>query len=150
MKAVRATLSLLLATTAGLGGVAAAALPAGAAPGTGDRPEGVAFVRADSHPVLNPDGTITVTQRVKCDPAWQPAELDVQVSRSLDAYASGYTIPAVPCDDAWHSVTYTIGTSVPLTPGKVTISSQFLVTNVVTGDSAGAHDTRTGRLSLAR
>jgi hypothetical protein len=130
-------------------GLALTAGTAVASPPTGDRPVGVAEVKA-SQVVLNSDGTVTVTQRVRCDPAWAPAELDVSVSQSsTGAGASGYTIPDVPCDNKWHPVTYVVSGSGGLVPGKVGVSSQFLVTNLASGDSAGGHDSRTLQLKLA-
>jgi hypothetical protein len=55
--------------------------------------------------------------------------------------ASNYTIPSIPCDNGWHTVRFFIeGVTPPMHVGAVTISSQFLVNNVDSGDSAGGHD----------
>jgi hypothetical protein len=146
-KVSRMAVGVALASVVG-GGLAFVAAPAVASPPTGDRPVGVAEVKA-SKVLLNSDGTVTVTQRLRCDPAWAPAELDVIVSESPTAGASGFTIPDVPCDNAWHSVTWVVSDSSGLVPGKVVVTSQFLVTNVLSGDSAGGHDTRNVQLKLA-
>jgi hypothetical protein len=112
----------------------------------GDRPKNVAAVTASKAIVLNGDGTLTVTEKVECDPGWEAAELDAQVNQG-DAVTSNFTIPVVPCDGKWHTVTFGIGSgNGGFAPGKATVSSQFLVTNVDSGDSAGAHDMRGGNI----
>jgi hypothetical protein len=129
-----------------LGGAAVGTTAASAV--NGDRPKNVAAVTAGKQIVLTAGGSLTVTQKVECDPGWEPAELDAQVNQG-DAVTSSFTIPAVACDGKWHTVTYDIGSGTGgFAPGKATISSQFLVTNVESGDSAGAHDQRTGTVKL--
>jgi len=129
-----------------LGGAALGTTSASAV--NGDRPKNVAAVTASKQIVLSSDGSLTVTQKVECDPGWEPAELDAQVNQG-DAVTSSFTIPAVHCDGKWHSVTFGIGSgSGGFVPGKASISSQFLVTNVDSGDSAGAHDLRTATIKL--
>lgn len=99
---------------------------------------------------LQPGGVVEGSARVKCAPEWQAGDLSVQVDRSFTDYAQGITQPDVPCDDRWHRVRFTATTvSGTLDPGRVTISMQFVVTHVVFGDPAGAHDTTRGRLVRA-
>ncbi len=115
-----------------------------------DRPTGVAAVKAGHSPILKAHGIVVVTTFVRCDPAWESAQLDAQVNRGFTDYAQGYTIPTIRCDNNWHKVVFRISTaSGRMTPGKVTISTQFLVTNLETGDSAGAHGMDNGRLKRA-
>ena len=55
--------------------------------------------------------------------------------------ADGFASASVPCDGRWYPVDVPLVGSGSFQPGKVTFSFlQFLVTNAVTGDSAGAHD----------
>jgi len=121
---------------------------------TGDRPTGVASVRAENKVTASADGTtLTVVERISCEPGWSPAELDVFVTQGNTSEASDYVIPTIPCDGMTYRVEVVVpvatGLFQPFRRGPVTISSQFLVTNVETGDSAGAHDARTGRLHVA-
>jgi hypothetical protein len=117
----------------------------------GDRPVGVASVRAGNAVVASADGTtLTVVERISCQPGWEPAELDAFLTQDNTSEAGGFVIPTIPCDGRQHRVVMTVavgaGPFVPFTRGPVSISSQFLVTNVDSGDSAGAHDARTGQL----
>lgn len=119
---------------------------------TGDRPKNVAEVQAGNLVLLNPDGTLTVSVRVRCDAGWVSGEVSVIVDQGGSATASGFTTTSVPCDGRWHLVQFdVVDVSGTFQPGKVTFSFvQFLVTNAVTGDSAGAHDNgATARLQLA-
>jgi hypothetical protein len=113
---------------------------ASATPGE-PRPRGVADVKDAQLVLLHADGTVTVAARVRCDPEWVPAELSAILAQG-ETSISGYTIPSVPCDTRWHLVEFNlVDGSGALHPGKATFSLlQFLVTNAVTGDSAGAHD----------
>ena len=118
----------------------------------GDRPTNVAKVQADNLVLLNPDGTLTVSVRVRCDPGWVSGEVSVVVGQGAAAIASGFTIASVPCDGRWHRVEFdVVDVSGTFQPGRVTFSFlQFLVTNAVSGDSAGAHDNgATARLTRA-
>ena len=109
----------------------------------------IADLRAQARALLNPDATVTVTVRVRCDAQWQPAELDARVTQG-DSYADGFTIPTVACNGHWQRLRFDVATAWgTLQAGRVIISSQFLVTNVDTGDSAEAHDQRKGSLVLA-
>jgi hypothetical protein len=141
-------------TAAALMTATVVAAPAAVA-ATGDRPTGVASVQAEKHVTASADGTtLTVVERISCQPGWEPAELDAFVTQDNTSEASGFVIPTIPCDGREHRVEMTVpvgaGPFSPFQRGPVTISSQFLVTNVESGDSAGAHDVRTGRLHVAR
>ena len=147
MLARRMVTAVLGAFVLVLGAVAAS--PATAA--TGDRPKNVAEVKAGNLVLLHPDGTVTVAVRVRCDPGWVPAELSAQLTQG-QASIGGFTIPSVPCDGRWYAVEFDLSDgSGQLQPGRVTFGFlQFLVTNAVTGDSAGAHDNgATARIQLA-
>lgn len=127
------------------GGVAssASAAPAGSE---------VAQVRADNLVLLNPDGTLTVSVRVRCDPGWVFQEVDAIVDQGLSVFADGITSAPVPCDGRWHQVQFDLVTRAgTFQPGKVTFSLlQFGVTNEVTGDFEGVNDNgATARLRLA-
>jgi len=68
------------------------------------------------------------------------------VNQGETTYTSGFVVATVRCDGLWHRVKFTLvgppfGT---FHPGAVTLSSQFLVTNNDSGDSAGGHDARPG------
>jgi hypothetical protein len=104
----------------------------------GDRPRGVAKVRVDKKLQLGADGAIMVAARLECDPAWQSSDLSVSVSEG-EASTDGFTTTSVPCDRHWHRVQFILprGTGT-FQPGKATASAQFLVTNVLSGDSAAA------------
>jgi hypothetical protein len=118
---------------------------------TGDRPKNVAEVKTDNLALLNADGTVTIAAQVRCDVGWVAAELSAILTQGQSSI-SGYTIPSVPCDGRWYRVEFDLADgSGPFQPGKVTFSFlQFLVTNAITGDSAGAHDNgATARLRLA-
>lgn len=118
------------------GGVAFS-VPAKAA---GDRPVRVAHVAAWSNVYLARNGNITVSAGVKCSPGWFTTELDMQVNQGATV-GSGYTIPSVPCDNAWHPVRFVISDiGGAFVPGLSTIDSQVIVNNVESGDSAGGHD----------
>jgi hypothetical protein len=105
----------------------------------GDRPHGVAKVRLEKKFLLQADGAIIVAARLECDPGWQSSDLSVSVAQG-DSSTDGFTTTAVPCDRNWHRVKLSLppGTGA-FQPGKATASAQFLVTNVLSGDSAGAH-----------
>jgi hypothetical protein len=139
-----------IAASVGSGLIGLAAVTVGTAPAAAtDRPTNVAFVRAWHNDNLHHNGTVTVGAGVRCVAGWAPAELDMRVTQGPngEAEADGSTIPAVSCDNRWHKVLFTLtdvgGT---LHAGVVTINAQFLVTNVESGDSAGAHNSVQGRL----
>ena len=118
---------------------AVAASSASAAP-PGDRPRNVADVKADSIVLLHPDGTLTATVRVRCDEGWVAGDISATVTQGAST-ADGFASASVPCDGRWYPVDVPLVGSGSFQPGKVTFSFlQFLVTNAVTGDSAGAHD----------
>jgi hypothetical protein len=127
-----------------LGTLAMAAPAAAAQDRPGDRPLGVAKVRLEKKFSLQPDGTMIVAARLECDSGWQSSDLSVNVTQG-DASTSGVTTTAVACDRHWHAVQLSIpqGTGM-FQPGKATASAQFLVTNVVSGDSAAAHQDHVG------
>jgi hypothetical protein len=139
-----------IAASVGSGLIGLAAVTVGTAPAAAtDRPTNVAFVRAWHNDNLHHNGTVTVGAGVRCVAGWAPAELDMRVTQGPngEAEADGSTIPTVRCDNRWHKVLFTLtdvgGT---LHAGAVTINAQFLVTNVESGDSAGAHNSVQGRL----
>jgi hypothetical protein len=118
----------------------------------GDGTEDVADVRAVNLALLNPDGTLTVSVRVRCDPGWVFQEVSVVVDQGPSVIADGITSAPVPCDGRWHRVQFDLVTRVgTFEPGKVTFSLlQFGVTNEVTGDFEGVNDNgATARLRLA-
>lgn len=122
--------------------VAIAAMTAGtqAAFATGDRPTNVAWVKAYPVADLKPDGSVVVTEKIACRPGWVSSDLSVMVSQQSGAYADGVTTTAVPCDLRWHTIKLTTNSVfMKMTKGYATISSQFLVNNAESGDSAGAH-----------
>jgi hypothetical protein len=118
-------------------GSLALAAPASA----GGRPVNVAFVQAWKKVYLHQQGAkLTVTAELRCVPGWFPVELDMQVNQDSQA-TSNYTIPTIPCDNDWHAVRFAIeGVTPPMHVGAATISSQFIVNNVDSGDSAAGHD----------
>lgn len=118
---------------------AVAAPTASAQDRPGDRPRGVAKVRLDKKLSLHADGTMIVAARLECDPGWESSDLSVIIAQGA-ASTSGVTTTAVPCDRHWHQVQFSLspGTGA-FQPGKATASAQFLVTNVLSGDSAAAH-----------
>ena len=113
----------------------------------GEWTRGVATVHVQKTVLLNPDATVTVRARLKCEPEWQPSQLDARVTQG-EASAEGYTVPSVPCDDHWHEALLVLPTLSPagFHPGRVDISIQFLLTHVEFGDFSGAHDQARGRL----
>jgi hypothetical protein len=126
--------------------VAATVLAAPAAV-AGDRPTNVAFVQAWKKVYLHHDGSVTVTAGVRCVPGWEGGELDMRVSQGINNDADGFVEATVTCDNAWHPVRFTLhDVAGAMKVGPAQISSQFIVTNVDSGDSAGAHDQRTGRV----
>ena len=132
----RRMLTLVLCASFLLFGSVAVALAA-----TGDRPKNVAETKADNSALLHANGTVTVATRVRCDTGWVAAELSAILTQGGSSI-SGFTVPSTPCDRRWHRVEFDLVDSSGLfQPGKVTFSFlQFLVTNAVTGDSAGARD----------
>ncbi len=107
----------------------------------GDRPTDVAFVKANPIVKLHHGGSTLVRTRVRCVPGWQPSDLTVHVAQTSGAYADGLVVTThAVCNGKWHTVWVKLpkgfGT---LKRGKATISSQFLVNNVESGDSAGGH-----------
>lgn len=127
--------------------VTTVAVPAAA---TQDRPTGVAHVRVDKRVWLQADGTVTVAARVRCDPGWESGELDVRVTQG-DSEADGFINTSVPCNRRWHRVQFGLPLGLgTLQRGKAALSGQFLVTNVASGDSAGAHDQANGFIHRAR
>ena len=146
MWAKRMVTLLLGATVLVFGGVvgsSASAAPAGSA---------VAQVRPGNPVLLNPDGTLTVSVRVRCEPGWVFQEVDAIVDQGPSVFADGITSAPVPCDGRWHRVQFDLVTRAgTFQPGKVTFSLlQFGVTNEVTGDFEGVNDNgATARLRLA-
>jgi hypothetical protein len=114
---------------------------AGPAAADGDRPTNVAFVQAWQKVYIHQGGaSLTVTAGLRCKPGWYSTELDMQVNQG-DQGDSNYTIPDVPCDNKWHPVRFRIeGVTPAMHVGACTVSSQFLINNVDSGDSAGGHD----------
>jgi hypothetical protein len=132
----RALATSIAAGLVGLGSITVAA-PAAA---TGDHPTGVAFVRAWHNYNLHQDGTVAVGLGVRCVPGWQSAELDIHLHQG-DVDGDAFTVRNVVCNDKWHKVLFRVtDASGAFQAGAVQTSAQFLVTNVETGDSAGAHD----------
>lgn len=132
------TIGALIAGGVVLTGAVVAAGPAHA----GGRPTDVAFVHASYRVQLHRDHSVTVREHLQCDPAWAPAELDVHVSQGT-SYGDGLRIPTVPCDDAWHPVRVRIDADSMfgrLHVGPAQANSQFLVTNVESGDSAAGQE----------
>jgi hypothetical protein len=116
-------------------------------------PKEVAEVRAGNRVLLNPDGTLTVSVRVRCDPGWVFQEVSAIVDQGASIFADGITSAPVPCDRRWHRVQFDLVTrSGTFQPGKVTFSLlQFGVTNEITGDFEGVNDNRaTAHLRRAR
>ena len=114
---------------------------AGAAPASaGDRPADVAFVHAFHLQVLHHDGTVTAIVGARCVPGWAAVEVDVRITQG-DSDAEGFVVPTIACDNRWHPVMFRL-TDVAGTfePGAIAVSSQILVTNNESGDSAGGHD----------
>jgi hypothetical protein len=109
----------------------------------GDRPTNVAFVQAWKKVYIHQGGSsLTVTGELRCVPGWFGTEFDMWLSQGSNT-TSGYTIPDIPCDNGWHAVRFRIdGVSPPMHVGACSVSSQFIVNNVETGDSAGGHDTQ--------
>jgi hypothetical protein len=115
-------------------------------------PKDVAEVQARNLVLLNPDGTLTVAVRVRCDPGWVFQEVDAVVDQGVSVFADGLTSAPVSCDGRWHRVQFDLVTRAgTFQPGKVTFSLlQFGVTNEVTGDFEGVNDNgATARLRLA-
>jgi hypothetical protein len=115
-------------------------------------PKDVAQVQAGNLVLLNPDGGLTVSVRVRCDPGWVFQDVSAIVDQGLSVFADGITAAPVPCDGRWHTVQFDLVTrSGTFQPGKVTFSLlQFGVTNEVTGDFEGVNDNgATARLRLA-
>jgi hypothetical protein len=118
------------------GGALLAATPATA----GGRPANVAFEHSTKRVVLHHDGSVTVREWVRCKPGWVSGDLSVTVNQG-GAYADGYKSLDVPCDDAYRKVRLRFGPGYgTLHVGAATVSSQFLVTNADTGDSAAGHE----------
>ncbi len=125
----------------GSGALGLTCLLAGAAPASAsDRPTDVAFVHAFHFQVLHHDGTVTAIVRARCIPGWEAVEVDVRITQD-DSDADGFVVPTIACDNRWHPVVFRL-TDVAGTfhPGAVAVSSQILVTNDESGDSAGGHD----------
>jgi hypothetical protein len=136
MTVTKAFAASIAAGLVGLGSVTVAA-PASA---TGDRPTNVAFVRAWHNYNLHHDGTVAVGLGVRCVPGWQSAELDIHLHQG-DVDGDAFTTRNVVCNDRWHKVLFRVtDSSGAFHAGAVQTSAQFLVTNVESGDSAGAHD----------
>lgn len=110
-------------------------------------PADAADVRAMKITKLHPDGMISASMRVRCAPEWEPADVSVQVNRSLVDYAEGFAQADVVCDDRWHRVGLRARTvSGTMRPGRVEINVGFSVTHVEFGDAAGDTDRTYGRL----
>lgn len=111
----------------------------------GDRPVGVAFVKAKPIVDLKHNGSVVVTEKIRCKPGWVSSDLSVHVAQPNGAQADGFTTTAIKCNGAWHTVRVTLSdVFMKMHRGPATISSQFLVTNASSGDSAGAHDITKG------
>jgi hypothetical protein len=128
--------------------VAAASLAVGVVASSpavaGGRPTHVAFVHAVKKIHLHRDGSLTVRAWVRCKPGWEASDLTVNVGQQ-DASAGGLADPAVPCDNAFRRVrVHLTDVGGAFVGGAATISSQFLVTNTASGDSAAGHNTKTG------
>jgi hypothetical protein len=136
------TLSVVVGLLVALFAMAAGMQPAAAA----DRPTDVASVKANPIVQLKHNGSTIVKEQVRCQPGWQPSDLTVRVSQASGAYADGLvTTTHAVCNGKW----YTVWVLLPkgfgkLQRGNATISSQFLVNNVQSGDSAGGHDITQG------
>jgi hypothetical protein len=128
-----------------IGAATMAATVVGASPASaGGRPTNVAFVHAVKKIVVHKNGSLTVRAWLRCKPGWEPAELDMLVSQG-DASGSGYMIPTVPCDNAFRRVHFRINDiGGYFAAGAAHINSQFLITNVDSGDSAGGHNQKDG------
>jgi hypothetical protein len=145
MSAMRMLTLVLGVSVLVFGGVVGSS--ASAAPG-----QPVAEVQAGNLVLLNPDGTLTVSVRVRCDPGWVTQDVDAIVDQGLSVFADGVTAVSVPCNGNWQRVEFDLVTrSGTFQPGKVTFSQlQFGVTNEVTGDFEGVNDNgATARLRLA-
>ncbi len=132
-------------------GVSLLALAAVAASPASAAPRDVADVRAGSV-LLQPDGTLTATVRVRCDEGWVAGDVDVIVDQGLSIFADGTALALVPCDGRWHRVEVSLVVRAgSFQPGKVTFSLlQFSVTDEVFGDFVGVNDSgATARLKLA-
>jgi hypothetical protein len=111
----------------------------GAPAHAGGRPVGVAFVHAWKNVYLH-HGVTIVSASVRCKPGWEGGELDLRVTQG-GSYADGFTDAIVTCDNVWYPERFTIsGGYGTLHAGGAQISSQFIVNNVDSGDSAGAHE----------
>lgn len=110
-----------------------------------DRPVGVAFVKARPVVDLKHNGSVVVTEKIRCKPGWVSSDLSVHAQQPNGSYADGFTTTAIACNGAWHSVRVTLSSVfMKMHRGPATISSQFLVTNAESGDSAGGHDITKG------
>jgi hypothetical protein len=124
--------SVVLAAGAGSGFAASAAASDGSA-----KP---VFVQAWKKVYLHKDNSLAVTLNVKCLPGWVSSDVDASVGQGNE-FAEGHTSIDVACDGAWHAVRFTLtNMSAPLHVGRVTVSSQFAVYNIDTGDGEGARD----------
>ncbi|HEX4015429.1 MAG TPA: hypothetical protein VHX15_01720 [Frankiaceae bacterium] len=127
--------------------VALSAMAAGTeAAFAGDRPTDVAFVKANPIVQLKHNGSTIVKTQVRCVPGWQASDLTVHVSQPSGAYADGLVITThAVCNNKWYTVWILLpkgfGT---LKRGNANISSQFLVNNVQSGDSAAGHGSTAG------
>jgi hypothetical protein len=107
----------------------------------GDRPTDVAFVKAAPIVQLKHNGSTIVKEQVRCLPGWVPSDLTVRVTQASGAYADGLvTTTHAVCNGKW----YTVWVLLPkgfgsLQRGNATISSQFLVFNVDSGDPSAGH-----------
>ena len=148
MWAKRMLTLVLGASVLALGGVVVSSASAA----HGDGTEDVAEVKAGNEVLLNPDGTLTVSVRVRCDPGWVSGDVEAILDQGVSVFADGFTAVSVPCDGRWHQVQFdAVVRAGTFQPGKVTFSLlQFGVTNEVTGDFEGVNDNgATARLRLA-
>jgi hypothetical protein len=129
-----------IAASVGTGLIGLAAVTVGTTPAAAtDRPTKVAFVRVWHNYNLHRDGSLSVGAGVRCVPGWQSVELDVLLHQG-GVEGDGFTVPTVVCDNSWHPVVFTMtDVSGAFHAGNAHVSAQFLVTNVDSGDSAGAH-----------
>jgi hypothetical protein len=145
MRAREAIAASVASGVLGLGAILVSVAPAHAQ----DRPVDVAFVRAAHENVLNRDGSVAATAWLRCVPGWVSSDLTMQISQA-DAYVDGVTTTSLACDNHWHKVRLTLGPGFgTLHKGAVHISSQFLVNNADSGDSAAGHEQVDGHLHRA-
>jgi hypothetical protein len=138
---MRKTVRRVVATCASSAMLAVVGSVVGTAPASaGGRPTDVAFVHAGRHVYVHADHSLTVSAKLRCVPGWVSSDLDMQINQGYNAL-SGFTTTNIPCDNQGHRVRFKIAdTAHVMHLGAVTISSQFLVNNAESGDSAAGHE----------